>query len=247
VSFPTGPGPNNRRLPRKHILGSIHASLRRLRTDYVDLLQAHRYDCETPLEETMQAFADGVHAGKAHYIGVSEWRAEEIRAAAGLARELGSQLVSNQPQYSLLWRVIEREVGPTCEEVGLSQIVWSPLAQGVLAGKYRPGAPVPVGSRATYEQGGKEMVSRWLRDDVLANVQKLVPLAEQAGCLSDAWRAPGYGRTATSLPRSSAHPVPSRSMRTPPPRESASISTCSSGSTRSSTLSSSGIPGRSKA
>jgi aryl-alcohol dehydrogenase-like predicted oxidoreductase len=181
VYFPTGPGRNDRGLSRKHILESIHGSLRRLRTDHVDLLQAHRYDYETPLEETMQAFADVVRAGKAHYIGVSEWRAEEIREAVGLARDLGVQLVSNQPQYSLLWRVIDDEVVPTCEELGVSQIVWSPLAQGVLTGKYRSGAPVPEGSRATDAQGGREMVSRWLRDDVLTRVHELVPLAQQAG------------------------------------------------------------------
>src|SRR5580700_1309350 len=138
VYWPTGDGRNDRGLSRKHILESIDGSLRRLQTDYVDLYQAHRYDHSTPLEETMLAFADVVRQGKALYIGVSEWRAEEIRAAAGLAKELHVPLISNQPQYNMLWRVIEAEVVPTSEELGLSQIVWSPIAQGVLTGKYKP-------------------------------------------------------------------------------------------------------------
>ena len=139
VYWPTGPGRNDRGLSRKHIIESCHASLERLQTDYVDLYQAHRYDTTVPLEETMTAFADLVRAGKVLYIGVSEWRAEEIAAGAALARDLGVQLISNQPQYSMLWRVIEDEVVPTSEKEGLSQIVWSPLAQGVLTGKYLPG------------------------------------------------------------------------------------------------------------
>src|SRR6185436_19849695 len=121
VFWPTGPTPNNRGLSRKHIMESINGSLRRLQTDYADLYQAHRYDSETPLEEAMEAFADVVHSGKARYIGVSEWRAEEIRAAHELARELKIQFVSNQPQYSALWRVIEAEVVPTSEELGIGQ------------------------------------------------------------------------------------------------------------------------------
>src|SRR6266567_6276057 len=154
VYWPTGPGRNDRGLSRKHIMESIDGSLRRLRTDYVDLYQAHRYDHSTPLEETMLAFADVVRQGKALYIGVSEWRAEEIRAAAGLAKELHVPLISSQPQYNMLWRVIEAEVIPTCEELGLSQIVWSPIAQGVLTGKYQPGERPPAGSRATDQAGG---------------------------------------------------------------------------------------------
>jgi aryl-alcohol dehydrogenase-like predicted oxidoreductase len=181
VYWPTGPGRNDRGLSRKHIMESINGSLRRLQTDYVDLYQAHRYDSETPLEETMEAFADVVHSGKAHYIGVSEWRAEEIRAAHELARELKIQFVSNQPQYSALWRVIEAEVIPTSEELGIGQIVWSPLAQGVLTGKYLPGQAPPAGSRATDEKSGASFISDWLRDDVLEAVQKLKPIAEQAG------------------------------------------------------------------
>src|SRR6478752_1024648 len=127
----TGPcGPNDSGLSRKHIHESINASLTRLRTDYVDLYQAHRYDHSTPLEETMEAFADVVHAGKALYIGVSEWTADQLRAAHGLARELRVPLISNQPQYSALWRVIESDVVPASEELGIGQIVWSPIAQG---------------------------------------------------------------------------------------------------------------------
>ncbi|MHA6759355.1 aldo/keto reductase family protein [Streptacidiphilus sp. PAMC 29251] len=191
VYWPTGPGRNDRGLGRKHIMESIAGSLRRLQTDYVDLYQAHRYDVSTPLEETMTAFADVVHSGKAHYIGVSEWTAEQIRAAHTLAQELRIPLVSSQPQYSALWRVIEAEVVPTCEELGLGQIVWSPIAQGVLTGKYLPGAPLPEGSRATDDKGGANMVARFLNDDVLERVQQLKPLAEQAGLtlaqLSVAW------------------------------------------------------------
>ncbi|SDY45609.1 Predicted oxidoreductase [Saccharopolyspora shandongensis] len=181
VYFPTGPGRNDRGLSRKHIMESIDASLRRLQTDYVDLYQAHRYDPETPLEETIEAFADVVRAGKAHYIGVSEWTAEQIRAGHALARELHVPLVSNQPQYSALWRVIEDEVVPASAELGIGQIVWSPIAQGVLTGKYLPGAAPPAGSRATDENGGATFVSRFLRDDVLQHVQKLNPLAAEAG------------------------------------------------------------------
>lgn len=182
VYWPTGPkGHNDVGLSRKHIMESIHGSLRRLRTDYVDLYQAHRFDTETPLEETMVAFADLVRQGKALYIGVSEWSAEQIREASGLARELRVPLVSNQPQYSMLWRVIEDEVVPACTELGLSQIVWSPLAQGVLSGKYAPGQQPPAGSRATDDKGGSQMISRWMNQDVLAAVQRLRPIAESAG------------------------------------------------------------------
>src|ERR671920_2345558 len=155
VYWPTGPGPNDRGLGRKHVTESCEASLRRLQTDHIDLYQAHRYDETVPLEETMTAFADLVRAGKVLYIGVSEWRAEEIAAGAALARELGVQLISNQPQYSMLWRVIEDEVVPTSEQEGLSQIVWSPLAQGVLTGKYRPGEQPPEGSRVTDPEAGR--------------------------------------------------------------------------------------------
>jgi len=180
VYWPTGPkGHNDTGLSRKHILESIDGSLTRLGTDYVDLYQAHRYDYETPLEETMQAFADVVRQGKALYIGVSEWNADQLRAGHDLARSLGIQLVSNQPQYSMLWRVIEEQVVPTSKELGISQIVWSPVAQGVLTGKYKPGQPLPEGSRATDEKGGADMIKRFMRDEVLSSVQELEPIAKE--------------------------------------------------------------------
>jgi aryl-alcohol dehydrogenase-like predicted oxidoreductase len=160
---------------------SINGSLTRLKTDYIDLYQAHRYDTETPLEETMQAFADVVRQGKALYIGVSEWTADQIRAGAALAQELGFQLISSQPQYSMLWRVIEAEVVPASRELGISQIVWSPIAQGVLSGKYKPGEAPPAGSRATDDKGGAQMIERFMRDDVLEPVQKLGPIADEVG------------------------------------------------------------------
>jgi len=192
VYWPTGPkGHNDSGLSRKHIMESIEGSLTRLKTDYVDLYQAHRFDVETPLEETMQAFADVVRQGKALYIGTSEWTAPQLREGHALAEKLGIQLISNQPQYSLLWRVIENEVVPTSEKLGISQIVWSPLAQGVLSGKYLPGAPLPKGSRATDKNGGANMISSWLRDDVLSAVQELKPVAAEVGLdlaqLSLAW------------------------------------------------------------
>lgn len=182
VFWPTGPGgPNDSGLSRKHVMESIHGSLRRLRTDYVDVYQAHRYDHATPLEETMQAFADIVRQGKALYIGVSEWTADQIHAGQALARELGFRLVSNQPQYSMLWRVVEAEVVPASRQEGLSQIVFSPIGQGVLTGKYRPGAAPPAGSRATDEKGGARFIQRYLRDDVLERVAGLQPVADELG------------------------------------------------------------------
>jgi aryl-alcohol dehydrogenase-like predicted oxidoreductase len=183
VYWPTGPGgPNDSGLSRKHILESINGSLRRLRTDYVDLYQAHRFDHETPLEETMLAFADAVRAGKVLYVGVSEWTASQIREAHALAQDLGVHLVSSQPQYSMLWRVIEAEVEPACRELGLSQIVWSPLAQGVLTGKYRPGQPPPAGSRATDEKSGANFIRRFVEnEELLQRVQDLRPVADDLG------------------------------------------------------------------
>lgn len=172
--------PNDTGLSRKHIMESINGSLKRLQTDYVDLYQAHRYDVETPLEETMQAFADIVRQGKALYIGVSEWNAEQIRAGHKLSKELGFQLISSQPQYSILWRVIEAEVVPTCEELGISQIVWSPMAQGVLTGKYLPGQPVPENSRAANEKVNS-FIQKLLTDEVLTKVQELKPIADDMG------------------------------------------------------------------
>ncbi|WP_104178261.1 aldo/keto reductase family protein [Cryobacterium sp. Y50] len=182
VFGPTGPkGHNDTGLSRKHILESIDGSLTRLQTDYVDLYQAHRYDVETPLEETMQAFADVVRQGKALYIGVSEWNAEQLRAGHKFAADLGVQLISNQPQYSMLWRVIESEVVPAAEELGVSQIVWSPIAQGVLTGKYLPGQALLEGSRATDAKGGANTIQRWMSTEVLTAVQKLRPIADDLG------------------------------------------------------------------
>jgi aryl-alcohol dehydrogenase-like predicted oxidoreductase len=178
VYWPTGPlGPNDSGLSRKHILESIDGSLRRLQTDYVDLYQAHRYDFETPLEETIQAFADVVRSGKALYIGVSEWTAQQLRDGQALAKEL----VSNQPQYSMLWRVIESEVVPAAEELGISQIVFSPIAQGALTGKYKPGEAPPPGSRATDDKGGAQFIQRWMDDETLTRVQALAPIASDVG------------------------------------------------------------------
>jgi 1-deoxyxylulose-5-phosphate synthase len=165
-------------LSREQVLKQIDASLARLQTDYVDLYQCHRYDERTPLEETMGALDEVVRAGKARFIGISEWTAEQIEAA--LALPGGEHLVSSQPQYSLLYRVPEREVIPLCAANGISQIVWSPLAQGVLTGKYRPGQPPPEGTRATSgDMGG--FIGRWLRDDVLEAVQRLRPIADGLG------------------------------------------------------------------
>jgi aryl-alcohol dehydrogenase-like predicted oxidoreductase len=179
VFWPTGPGgPNDRGLGRKHILESINGSLRRLGTDYVDVYQAHRFDRTVPLEETFLAFHDIVRQGKALYIGVSEWTADQITRGAALARELKVPFISNQPQYNMLHRVIEPQIVPTSEREGISQIVFSPIAQGVLTGKYRPGQPVPEGSRAT-DASGKNFISRLLLDEVLEKVQQLKPIAAE--------------------------------------------------------------------
>lgn len=181
VYWPMGPGPNDRGLSRKHVTEACDASLRRLGLDYLDLYQAHRFDHETPLEETLRAFDDLVRAGKVLYVGVSEWRAEEISEALKIADEMGfDRIVSNQPQYNMLWRVIEAEVVPLCAEEGIGQIVWSPIAQGVLTGKYRPGQPPPAGSRAT-DPAGSQMIRRFLDDDVLVRVQQLGPIAADHG------------------------------------------------------------------
>ncbi|MFB9838423.1 aldo/keto reductase family protein [Actinoallomurus acaciae] len=180
VCLPTGPGPNDKGLSRKHITESCNASLRNLGTDYIDLYQAHRYDESTPLEETMTAFADLVRQGKVLYLGVSEWSPAQIEAAAAYAAELKVPLISNQPQYSMLWRVIEKEVVPTCTRLGIGQIVFSPVAQGVLTGKYLPGGQRPVESRAEHSHGAR-FVGRYLGDPVLAAVQRLRPIADETG------------------------------------------------------------------
>ncbi len=173
-------GPNDCGLSRKHIFESINGSLKRLQTDYVDLYQAHRFDYETPLEETMQAFADLVRMGKVLYVGVSEWNADQIRQGQALASQLGFKLISNQPQYSMLWRVIEEKVIPTSVELGLGQIVWSPMAQGVLTGKYLPGQPAPAGSRAA-DPAMSSIVEKFMGEKTLIAVQQLKPLAAGLG------------------------------------------------------------------
>ncbi|NRQ38889.1 aldo/keto reductase family protein [Nonomuraea sp. NN258] len=181
VYWPTGPGQNNRGLSRKHITQSIHGSLRRLQTDYVDLYQAHRFDFETPLEETLKTFDDLVRQGKVLYVGVSEWTADQISRALKIADEMGfDRIISNQPQYSMLWRVIESEVVPLSEREGVGQIVWSPIAQGVLTGKYLPGQQPPEGSRAT-DPSGSGFIGRFMNDDVLSRVQQLKPVAADLG------------------------------------------------------------------
>src|SRR4249920_561208 len=181
VYWPTGDKPNDRGLSRKHITESLHASLRRLQTDYVDLYQAHRFDYETPLEETLRAFDDLVRQGKVLYVGVSEWRAEQIADALRIAAEMGfDRIVSSQPQYNMIWRVIEAEVIPLCEKEGIGQIVWSPIAQGVLTGKYQPGDAPPSGSRAT-DPSGSSFIEGYLSDDILRRVQQLGPVAAEAG------------------------------------------------------------------
>jgi aryl-alcohol dehydrogenase-like predicted oxidoreductase len=182
VYWPTGDGPNDRGLSRKHITESVNGSLRRLRTDYVDLYQAHRYDNETPLEETLKTFDDLVRQGKVLYVGVSEWTAGQIAQALKIADEMGfDRIVSNQPQYSMLWRVIEGEVVPLSEREGLGQLVFSPIAQGVLTGKYLPGQAPPQGSRATDAAGGADMIARFMTDEVLSRVQELKPIAADLG------------------------------------------------------------------
>ena len=181
VYWPTGPGMNDRGLSRKHIMESCHASLSRLQTDYVDLYQAHRFDYETLLEETLRAFDDLVRQGKVLYVGVSEWSAEQIDDAVRIGADLGfNRIVSNQPQYSMLWRVIEEKVIPTSREHGIGQIVWSPLAQGVLTGKYQPGVPLPAGTRAVSKEGSA-FIKHFLAEDILARVQQLRPIAAELG------------------------------------------------------------------
>jgi 1-deoxyxylulose-5-phosphate synthase len=168
----------DRGLSKAQVEKQLDASLQRLRTDYVDLYQCHRYDCDTPLEETMRALSDAVASGKVRYIGFSEWPAERIKAAINL--EGVENFVSSQPQYSLLWREPEKEVIPICAANGISQIVWSPLGQGVLTGKYSPDSPPPTGSRATSPEMGGWM-DRLLQPPLLEAVQRLKPIAAEAG------------------------------------------------------------------
>jgi len=158
---------------------SCNASLKRLKTDHIDLYQLHRFDYETPLEETLSAFDDLIRQGKVSYIGFSEWNASQISAALKIQDARGyNRFVSSQPQYSALWRVIEAEVDPLCVKEGIGHIVWSPMAQGALSGKYLPGKKPPAGSRATDKKSGANMIKRWMRDDVLSAVQNLAPIAK---------------------------------------------------------------------
>ena len=178
VYWPTGTGKNDRGLSRKHIMESCNASLKRLNTDHIDLYQAHRFDVETPLEETLGAFDDLIRQGKVSYIGFSEWNAQQIAAALKIQDARGyNRFVSSQPQYSALWRVIEAEVVPLSRKEGIGQIVWSPMAQGVLTGKYFPGKKPPAGSRATDKKSGANFISRLMSDEILTAVQKLKPIA----------------------------------------------------------------------
>ena len=180
VYWPTGTGKNDRGLSRKHIMESCNASLKRLKTDYVDLYQAHRFDYETPLEETLGAFDDLIRSGKVLYIGFSEWNAEQIADALKIQDQKGYyRFISSQPQYSMLWRVIESKVVPLSQKEGIGQIVWSPIAQGVLSGKYLPGKKAPAGSRATDKKGGANMISRFMKEEILSAVQKLIPIAKK--------------------------------------------------------------------
>lgn len=182
VYWPTGDGKNDRGLSRKHIMESCHASLKRLNVENIDLYQMHRFDVETPLEESLQAFEDLIRQGKVNYIGFSEWTGSQISAALKIQDQRGfSRFVSSQPQYSALWRIIEAEVVPLSRKEGIGQIVWSPVTQGVLTGKYKPGGKLPAGSRATDKKSGAGMISRWMRDDVLEAVQKLAPIADSVG------------------------------------------------------------------
>ena len=182
VYWPTGPGKNDRGLSRKHIMESVHASLKRLQTDHIDLYQFHRFDYETPLEESLSAFDDLIRQGKVMYIGFSEWNAEQINSAIKIQDARGyNRFISSQPQYSMLWRVIESKVDQVCRTEGIGHIVWSPIAQGALTGKYLPGAKPPKGSRATDKKGGANMISRWMNDEVLTAVQQLKPIADHEG------------------------------------------------------------------
>lgn len=177
-----GDGPNDRGLSRKHIFEQVHASLKRLNVDYIDLWQCHRYDTETPLDETLRAIDDLVRQGKILYAGVSEWSAVQIQDALHLADKfLLDRIVSNQPQYSMLERYIEKDIIPLCEREGIGQVVWSPLAQGVLTGKYRPGSAHPEGSRATHP-ATSGAISRLLTEENLQRVEQLRAIAEQKDC-----------------------------------------------------------------
>jgi aryl-alcohol dehydrogenase-like predicted oxidoreductase len=197
VYFPMGDGPNDRGLSRKHIMEQCHASLRRLDVDYIDLYQCHRPDSDSPLEETLRALDDLVTQGKVLYIGVSMWPAELLDEAHRLGHKLNlDPIASNQPEYSMLHRDIEDNVLPVSKQLGIGQVVYSPIAQGVLAGKYEPGQAPPTGTRAA-TPGDSGFMERYLRDDVLRAVQELRPVADELGTtmaqMAIAWvlREPG--------------------------------------------------------
>jgi voltage-dependent potassium channel beta subunit len=181
VYFSMGEGPNDRGLSRKHITEQCHASLRRLGVDYVDLYQCHRYDEDTPLEETLKALDDLVRQGKVLYVGVSEWTADQIADALRLAKEMNlDRIVSNQPRYNMIQRQIEAEIIPLCEREGVGQVVFSPLAQGVLTGKYRPGEAPERGTRAA-DPNSSQFMRRLMNERVLSAVDHLRPVASDAG------------------------------------------------------------------
>ena len=176
--FPMDDTGENQGLSRDQVFKQLDDSLRRLRTDFVDLYQCHRYDSNTPLEETMEALSEVVRQGKVRYLGFSEWSPEQIQAALELSPP-SEKFISSQPQYSILWRVIEPEVIPLCSANGISQIVWSPLGQGVLTGKYKPGEPPPADTRMGNEMGWA--MDRFRSDVVLEAVQRLRPIADGLG------------------------------------------------------------------
>lgn len=179
--WPMSNNVNNRGLSRKHIFESWEKSVGRLRTDYIDLYQCHRYDDETPLDETLRALEDLVRQGKVLYAGISEWQPGQIKAAVDYADKHDfDRIVSSQPQYNMLWRVIEKEIIPLCQDEGIGQVVWSPLAQGVLTGKYLPGEPLPPDSRGADERASGP-IQGYLQEDTLKAVQGLRPIAEGAG------------------------------------------------------------------
>jgi aryl-alcohol dehydrogenase-like predicted oxidoreductase len=181
VFFPMGEGPNDRGLSRKHVVEQCHASLRRLRTDYVDLYQCHRFDENTPLEETVRAMDDLIRQGKVLYWGFSEWKAEQIEQCLQVCGDRFYKPKGSQPQYNLVRRNIERDVMPLCHTAGIGQVVWSPLAQGVLTGKYKPGAPAPADSRARDERQNAFIKDLVQDRALLEKVQRLVPIAHDLG------------------------------------------------------------------
>ncbi|NQX69380.1 aldo/keto reductase family protein [Paenibacillus alba] len=179
VCVPMGEGPNDRGLSRKHIKEQCDASLKRLGVDYIDLYQCHRYDPETPLEETLRALDDLITQGKVLYTGVSMWKSEQLLDSVHLAKAMNlNRIIANQPQYHMFRRGIEKEIVPLCQREGIGQVVYSPLAQGILTGKYKPGAPFPDQSRAADPQQNGAIV-HMMKEEQLAKVEKLTAIAER--------------------------------------------------------------------